>query len=528
MRLGELVAASRSVGETSARAEKVRILAACLRRAEPEDIETAVALLAGEPRPRSIGRRIGLGPAALRVEVRPGPGLALAEVDAALEAIARTAGAGSAAERARRVRELLGRASGEEQDFLIRALLGALRQGAVEGLMVEAVAAAAEVPLGEVRRALMVCGNLGEVARAALGEGRAGLARIAVLLFRPLRPMLAESAEDPGEALARLGEAGFEYKLDGARIQVHKEGGVVRVFTRHLNEVTESVPEIVEGVGGLAAPSLILDGEALAFGADGRPAPFQVTMRRFGRKLDVAEVSRSIPLRPFFFDCLYEGGSALLDRPAAERFAALAGAVPETMMVPRRVTKVRDEAEAFFAAALAAGHEGIMAKALDAPYEAGARGGAWLKIKEAVTLDLVVLAAEWGHGRRSGWLSNLHLAARDPDAGGFVMLGKTFKGMTDRMLAWQTEELGKLAVARDQYVVHVEPRLVVEIAFNDIQASPRYPGRLALRFARVRRYRPDKRAEEADTIATVRALFERRQGIGFRADVTVDRAADGT
>ena len=291
MRLGELVAASRSVSETSARAEKVRILAACLRRAEPEDIGVAVALLSGEPRQG----RIGLGPAALRVEVRPGPGLTLAEVDGALEAIGRTAGAGAAAERARLVRELLGRASGEEQDFLIRALLGALRQGAVEGLMVEAVAAAAEVPLGEVRRALMVCGNLGEVARAALGEGRAGLARMSVLLFRPLRPMLAESAEDPSEALARLGEAGFELKLDGARIQVHKEGGVVRVFTRHLNEVTERVPEIVEGVGGLAAPSLILDGEALAFGEDGRPAPFQVTMRRFGRKLDVAELRPEHP-----------------------------------------------------------------------------------------------------------------------------------------------------------------------------------------------------------------------------------------
>jgi DNA ligase-1 len=351
---------------------------------------------------------------------------------------------------------------------------------------------------------------------------------MSVRMFRPVRPMLAESAEDPGEALARLGEAGFEWKLDGARIQVHKEGGVVRVFTRHLNEVTESVPEIVEAVGGLAAPSLILDGEALAFGDDGRPAPFQVTMRRFGRKLDVAALRRSIPLRPFFFDCLYAAGSALLERPEAERFAALAGAAPERLIVPRLVTKVRDAAEAFFAAALAAGHEGIMAKALDAPYEAGARGGAWLKIKEAVTLDLVVLAAEWGHGRRSGWLSNLHLGARDEAAGSFVMLGKTFKGMTDRMLAWQTEELGKLAVGRDGQVVHVAPRLVVEIAFNDIQASPRYPGGLALRFARVKRYRPDKRAEEADTIATVRAMFERRQGIGRAADVTVDRAADGT
>ncbi len=513
MRLHDVVASSRSVSETSARSDKIRALAALLRRAEPESVETVAALLSGEPRQG----RIGLGPALLSAArpaaAAPTPRLTLAELDAALDAIARTSGAGSAADRARLLGDLFSRATAEEQDFLFRALLGELRQGAVEGLMVEAVAEAADLPVDEIRRALMVSGNLGAVARAVLSEGRTALARMAVSLFRPLKPMLAQSAEDTDEALARLGEAGLEYKLDGARIQVHKNRDEVRVFTRTLNDVTASVPEIVEAVRDLAAPSLILDGEALAFQADNRPAPFQVTMRRFGRKLDVARLRESIPLRPFFFDCLYADGDVILDRPNEERVAILAASLPSALLVPRRVTKEPAVARAFFEEAIEAGHEGLMAKSLDAPYEAGARGRAWLKIKGAQTLDLVVLAAEWGHGRRTGFLSNLHLGARDPATGGFVMLGKTFKGLTDQMLAWQTEELRKLATTADAYTVHVEPRLVAEIAFNDIQASPRYPGGLALRFARVRRYRPDKPAEEADTIDTVRAIFARLHDI---------------
>ena len=422
----------------------------------------------------------------------------------------RTTGAGSAVNRARLLNELLARATQEEQDFLLRAVLGELRQGAVAGLMVEAVAQAAGVPVDDVRRALMVSGDLGAVAQAALIEGRHGLARLTVQLFRPLKPMLAQTAKDTGEALMRLGKAAFEYKLDGARIQLHKQGNEVRIFTRHLNDVTVAVPEIVEAVRDIAVPSLILDGEALGFQRDGTPQPFQVTMRRFGRKLDVDRLRQSIPLRPFFFDCLYLDGEAILDRPNAERVAALASAVPDCLLIPRCVIGEKTEAEAFAHAASAAGHEGIMAKALDAPYEAGARGGAWLKIKTAMTLDLVVLAAEWGHGRRTGWLSNLHLGARDPETEGLAMLGKTFKGLTDEMLAWQTAELRKPAIAGDAYTVHVEPKLVVEIAFNDIQASPRYPGGLALRFARVKRYQPDKRPEEADTINTVRAIYQRR------------------
>ena len=509
MRLYDIVSTSLSVSETSARSNKIRRLAACLRRAQSDDIAPAVALLAGEPRQG----RIGLGPTALRAALppaAPAPELTLAEVDAAFDRIARTSGAGSATDRVRQMSQLLARATQDEQHFLVRAVLGEVRQGAVEGVMVEAVARAAELPVEEIRRALMVSGDLGAVAAVALSEGRQGLARMAVRLFRPLKPMLAQTVEDTGQALAQLGRAAFEYKLDGARIQIHKEGGDVRIFTRYLHDVTVAVPEIVEAVRSLAVRSLILDGEALACLRDGRPRPFQVTMRRFGRKLDVERLRESIPLYPFFFDCLYIDDRAILDRPGAERVAALAGALPERLRVPRCVTGEKLEAEAFQQAALGAGHEGVMAKALDAPYGAGARGRAWLKIKHAVTLDLVVLAAEWGHGRRAGWLSNLHLGARAPSTGGFVMLGKTFKGMTDEVLAWQTAELRKLAIGGDAHTVYVDPRLVVEIAFNDIQASPRYPGGLALRFARVKRYRPDKRAEEADTIETVRAIHERR------------------
>jgi DNA ligase-1 len=311
-----------------------------------------------------------------------------------------------------------------------------------------------------------------------------------------------------------LGEAALEYKLDGARIQVHKGGDDVRVFTRQLNDVTVAVPEVVAAARRLHLREAILDGEAIALRPSGAPLPFQVTMRRFGRKLDVDRLKAELPLASFFFDILYADGSSLLDEPYRQRFATLADAVPAAERVPRIVTADPKEAVGFFERALAAGHEGLMAKALGAPYEAGARGGAWLKVKPVQTLDLVVLAAEWGHGRRRGWLSNLHLGARDPDAGGFVMLGKTFKGMTDEMLAWQTTKLLELETRRDGHTVYVRPELVVEVAFNDIQASPQYPGGLALRFARVRRYRPDKGPALADTIDTVRDLHRRAGGTG--------------
>jgi DNA ligase-1 len=358
----------------------------------------------------------------------------------------------------------------------------------------------------------MLAGSIVPVAGAALREGKAGLARFAIELFRPMRPMLAQTAADVADALARLPQAGFEYKLDGARVQVHKSGREVRIFTRELNDVTDAAPEIVDAVRNLAVDRLILDGEAIAFRADGMPQPFQVTMRRFGRKLNVAAMRESLPLSAYFFDCLQLDGTPLIDCPQDERFSALTASLQPALLIPRLVTGDQDAAQAFADEALSRGHEGVMAKALDAPYEAGGRGAGWLKIKRAHTLDLVVLAAEWGHGRRRGWLSNLHLGALDPATASFVMLGKTFKGMTDAMLEWQTQQLQKLAMARDEYTVHVRPELVVEIAFNDIQASPHYPGGMALRFARVKRYRPDKRPEDADTIDTVRALFQKRTG----------------
>jgi DNA ligase-1 len=350
--------------------------------------------------------------------------------------------------------------------------------------------------------------HLGAVAAAALLQGETALDQFQLQLFSPVAPMLAQTAADVGAALQELpGELAFEWKMDGARIQVHKQAATVRIYTRALNEVTAAIPEVVELVRTLAAQELILDGEAIALDAAQRPLPFQVTMRRFGRKLRVEELRAQLPLQAFFFDCLRSEGRSLVERPTHERFAALAAAVPAARRVPRLVTASAEAAAAFYAAALAAGHEGVMAKALDAPYEAGNRGASWLKIKRAHTLDLVVLAAEWGHGRRTGKLSNLHLGAREPATGEYVMLGKTFKGLTDALLEWQTRELLVRESHRDPLTVYVRPELVVEIAFSDLQASSRYPAGMALRLARVKRYREDKRVEDADTMEAVRRIF---------------------
>jgi DNA ligase-1 len=434
------------------------------------------------------------------------------EVDAAFAGLAAASGKGSAALRAERLAALFGRATGEERDFLERLIVGELRQGALAGLMVEAIAAAAELPVAEVRRAAMSAGGLTDVARAALTEGLAGLARFSIRIMQPVLPMLSQSADDTDEALAALGTAAFEWKLDGARVQVHKAGGEVRCYTRNLNEVSARVPEIVEAVRALSAASLILDGEAIALRADGSPHSFQVTMRRFGRKLEVEVMRRELPLSVFFFDCLLRDGASLVDRPASERFRALQEALPPAIIIPRIVTGDRAEAARFLEDALGHGHEGVMAKALAGRYEAGRRGAAWLKVKCANTLDLVVLAAEWGSGRRKGWLSNLHLGARDPAGGGFVMLGKTFKGLTDEMLHWQTRALLGRETSRDSYTVYVRPEIVVEVAFNEVQESSQYPGGVALRFARVKAHRPDKRAEEADTIESVRRIHAAQTG----------------
>ena len=503
--LAVAVESSSRAAQTSSRLAKRDAISACLRGAAPDEVEIAVAFLAGEIRQG----RIGIGYAtlsALRGAHAAQPELTLHDVDAALERCATTSGKGAAAQRSSLLRALFERATRAEQDFLVRLLAGELRQGALEGVMIDAIAAAAGVPPPDVRRAAMLTGSLGTTARVALTEGVEGLARFAVALHRPIQPMLASPAEDIADAMKRLGTAALEWKVDGARVQVHKSGETIKVYTRNLNDVTASAPEIVEALRELPARELILDGEAVALAANGAPQPFQVTMRRFGRRLDVARMRAELPLAVYFFDCLHHDGTPLLDRPARERFDALADALPAPLRIPRLVTADVAAAEDFYADALARGHEGVMAKSLDAPYEAGSRGASWLKVKRAHTLDLVVLAAEWGNGRRQGWLSNLHLGARDP-AGGWVMLGKTFKGMTDALLEWQTRELLAREVGSDGYTVQVRPELVVEIAFNDLQESPRYQGGLALRFARVKAYRPDKRPDEADTIDTLRGLY---------------------
>ena len=508
MRFSEVASTSGRIAKTRSRTEKTALLAELLRRLEPGEVEAAVAFLSGGPRQARLGLGSAGVPGAARVPRASASSLSVLDVDETLGRIASVSGAGSGAMRPRLFASLLERATEEEGDFLIRLVLGELRQGALAGLMEEALARATEIPVAEIRRALMVSGDAGAVARAALTEGRAGLSRFRLQLFRPLQPMLAQLGEDLEEALERLGEAALEYKIDGARVQVHKSGSDVRVYSRLLNDVTVAVPEIVEAVAALPAREMILDGEVIALRPDGRPMPFQLTMRRFGRKLDVEGLRSEIPLTPFFFDLLHLDGRDLIDAPARERTDALSATAPG-LTIPRRGVSDPAAAEAFLEESLARGHEGIMVKSVAAPYEAGRRGFTWLKIKPWHTLDLVVLAAEWGHGRRSGKLSNIHLGARDPVTGGFVMLGKTFKGMTDAMLEWQTKRFQEIAVATDGYTVHVRPEIVVEVAFGDVQESPHYPAGLALRFARVKRYREDKTAAQADTIETVRAIHAR-------------------
>jgi ATP-dependent DNA ligase I len=510
--LAELLSASERVAATRSRLAKVDALADCLRRLEPSEIALGVAYLSGETRQGKVGVGYAGLKDALATPAATATGLTLQQIDEELARLSRVRGEGSAAERASLLCELFARATAPEQDFLARLLLGELRQGALEGIMLDAIAKAAGLPSAKIRAAAMRAGGLPAVAEAALAVGEAGLARFALSVFQPVQPMLAQAADDVAAALERLGTAGFEWKVDGARVQAHKSGNEVRVYTRSLNEVTSAVPEVVAVLRGAAARELILDGETIALKPGGAPHPFQETMRRFGRKLDVATLRKSHPLSVYFFDCLLADGEDLTARPASERIEALARVLPQGALIPRLVTDNREQAQAFHDSALARGHEGVMAKALDAPYEAGSRGAGWLKIKKAHTLDLVVIAVEWGSGRRKGWLSNLHLGALDPATGGFVMLGKTFKGMTDGMLAWQTEKLLALETSREGHVVRVRPELVAEIAFNEIQASQTYPGGFALRFARVKRYREDKTAREADTIATVRAIYERQRG----------------
>jgi DNA ligase-1 len=507
--LAEVAAASADVGTTSSRLAKIARLAEALKSAGPDDVAIVVSWLSGElPQ-----RQIGVGWASLRSLPPPAqtPSLTVAGVHATFTEIGLAAGAGSQARRTALLRELFEAATEGEQTFLRRLLGGELRQGALIGVMADAVARAADVPAADIRRAAMLAGDLPAVAAAALSDGADALVDFRLQVGRPVGPMLAQTASGVGDALHRLGgRAVFEAKLDGARVQIHRRGQDVSIYTRSLDDVTARLPEVVEATLALPVTSLIADGEAIALRPDHRPHKFQVTASRFGRSVDIAAAREVQPLSVFYFDVLHRDGVDLLDAPGEERARVLAEIVPPEQRVDRLVTSDADEAQQFLQLTLDAGHEGVMAKSLTAPYEAGRRGAGWLKVKPVHTLDLVVLAVEWGSGRRTGKLSNIHLGARDPETGGFVMLGKTFKGMTDEMLEWQTKRFTELAEGpTDGYVVRVRPEQVVEIAFDGVQGSTRYPGGMALRFARVVRYRDDKPPDEADTVQTVREFYER-------------------
>ncbi|OZM73636.1 ATP-dependent DNA ligase [Amycolatopsis antarctica] len=501
MLLDEVVTASAEVAATRSRKTKIGVLAGIMRAAPEHELPDAVAFLTGQL-PQG---RIGTGwrtLADLDAPVAASPELTLGEVHAALDEVAAATGSGSAGRRREALLGLFGRATEAEQRFLLRLLTGELRQGALEGVMVDAVAAASEVPGDAVRRAFMLSGRLPATAVAAMTGGVDAVAAFRLELGRPVRPMLASPAESLDEALAGMGSVTVEYKMDGARIQVHRDGEEVHVYTRTLREITPHVAELVELVRALPCESVVLDGETLALTDDGRPRPFQETMSRFGSTRD--EQVRALLLRPYFFDCLHLDGTDLLDAPLRERHEALRR-VAAGHLIPGEDEPA--EPATLLEASMAAGHEGVMVKDLGSVYAAGRRGSAWLKVKPVHTLDLVVLAAEWGHGRRTGYLSNLHLGARDPDGGPPIMVGKTFKGLTDELLGWQTAALREIESRRDEWTVHVRPELVVEIELDGAQVSTRYPGGVALRFARVVRYRPDKEAADADTLDAVRATL---------------------
>ena len=498
MLLADVVTASTEVGATRARSAKSATVAALLRGAAPDEVGPVAAWLSGAPRQGKLGAgwRTLAGVDAPAVEA---PALTVTGVEAVLDQLATVSGAGSTARRGHLLADLFGAATAEEQSFLLRLLGGELRHGALEGVVLDAVAAAADAPAAVVRRAFFLSGELPAVAELALSGGATALEAVRLQVGRPLRPMLASPAEDLADALGD-GEVVVEQKMDGARIQVHKDGDDVRVWTRTLKEVTARVPELVAVVRSLPATALVLDGETLALTDDGRPRPFQETAARFGA--DAGELL----LHPYFFDCLHVDGVDLVDEPLSTRREALARVAADHRM-PGVERPSGDQAEEFAAAALAAGHEGVVVKALSSTYAAGRRGSAWRKVKPVHTLDLVVIGAEWGYGRRTGMLSNIHLGARDPEGGEPVMVGKTFKGMTDELLAWQTATFPDLVTGRDGGTVLLRPELVVEIELDGVQRSPRYPGGVALRFARVLRYRPDREPADADTLDAVRALL---------------------
>jgi DNA ligase-1 len=513
--LADLAEVSAVVRATRSRTAKSAAIAGALRAADPAEIETVVAYLSGELRQRRTG--VGWKMLSTVADSADRPTLSVAAVDAAFAEISALAGAGSQIRRQELIRALFAATTPPEQQFVRGLVSGELRQGALDGVMLDAIARASGRPAAEIRRAAMLRGASGPVAVAALTDDPAALAAFSLDVGRPLRPMLASTAADIGEAFAKTapsgGQVAVDWKLDGIRIQVHRDGGDVRIFTRSLDDITHRLPEIVEMVMDVDARSFVLDGEAIALDEQGRPRPFQQTASRTASRVDVGRLRVDLPLTAFVFDILHLDGVDLIDRPGSERIAAMQGLLPTGLCVPRLVTDQPAAAIRFAADAVSHGHEGVVVKSLRAPYEAGRRGAAWVKVKPRHTLDLVVLAAEWGHGRRRGWLSNLHLGARDPETGGFVMLGKTFKGLTDELLTWQTEQLLALRVdGGDDYTVRVRPELVVEIAFDGIQTSTRYSGGMALRFARVIRYRDDKQADEADTVDTVRSMHAIQSG----------------
>ena len=506
MLLAEVVEASARVKGTPARGGKISALADLLRRLGPEEVEPAVGFLVGEPRQGRIG--VGWATLAKRVATRPDgqaaePSITVGELDRVLDNLEVTTGSGSVAARGSLLDGLLARATRAELEFIVDLLTGGLRQGALAGVMAEAVAKAAEVPTPIVRRACMLAGDLGHTAAIALAEGRPGLEAVGLEVLRPVQPMLASTAPDVAAAIGGVGLASVEWKLDGIRLQVHKSGDTVRIFTRNLNDITDRMPEVVEVVRGLPAGQVVLDGEALTLTDEARPQPFQDVMSRVGRRTG----EPTITVAPHFFDCLHLDGDDLLDRPLLERLAALER-VAGPWRIPGEVTDDPAAAGEVLRVALAAGHEGVVVKGAESRYEAGRRGKAWCKVKVARTFDLVVLGAEWGHGRRKGWLSNLHLGARDPRTGEFVMVGKTFKGLTDATLAWQTERFLELETHREGITVFVRPEVVAEIALDGVQTSTRYPGGVALRFARLKRYRDDKSPADADTLEAVRLLLQ--------------------
>jgi DNA ligase-1 len=499
--LAEVVRASRQVGDTSSRSAKVAMLAELLRQLEPAEVPIVAALLAGVPRQG----RIGVGYASMYGREHTAgdrEALTVGDLDRALTAIQGTTGAGSAERRSRLLDDLFGRATEAEGDFVRQLLTGELRQGALGGIMVDAVARAAGVPVELTRRALMLSGDLSRTAATAVAEGEEGLRAVGFELFRPVLPMLASGADSVADAVAGFELSSVEWKLDGIRIQIHRRGDEVRIYTRNLNEITHALPGIVAAVRELPVRQVVLDGEALGM-TDAGPAAFQETVARIDAQAEPEGIAT------FLFDVLHVDGDDLLDTPLRERSARLEAIAP-ALKIPGTFTARPDEAERVLEEALRAGHEGVVVKDAASPYAAGRRGKAWRKVKPVLTYDLVVLGAEWGHGRRRGRLSNLHLGARDPSGESFVMVGKTFKGMTDELLAWQTEQLLARELARQGIAVLVRPELVVEIALDGVQASTRYPGGVALRFARVKRYRLDKDAAEADTIDDLRALLPRR------------------